>query len=79
MRLDAGTFAANGPVVQALRTRFASTLAIYAFGSQVQGTATADSDLDLAILVAGYANKLALWNMATELAGLAGCPVDLLN
>ncbi len=79
MRLDASTFAANGPVVQALRARFANALAIYAFGSQVHGTATADSDLDLAILVAGYANTLALWDMANELAGLAGCPVDLLD
>ncbi|WP_292996284.1 nucleotidyltransferase domain-containing protein [Nitrosomonas sp.] len=36
-------------------------LAIYAFGSRIQGTAQIDSDLDLAVLVAGYAEPLVLW------------------
>ncbi|MDB5929675.1 MAG: polymerase, beta domain protein region [Polaromonas sp.] len=54
-------------------------LAIYAFGSRVQGTAGADSDLDLAVLVAGYADPLALWALSGELADAAGCPVDLLD
>lgn len=79
MRIDASTFAVDGPVVQALRTRFANALAIYAFGSQINGTATANSDLDLAILVAGYANTLELWEMANELPNLVRCPVDLLD
>lgn len=54
-------------------------LAIYAFGSHVQGTARDESDLDLAVLVSGYAAPLALWKLAGELADLAGCPVDLLD
>lgn len=54
-------------------------MAIYAFGSQLQGTARSESDLDLAVLVAGYANPLALWNAAGELADVVGCPVDLLD
>jgi len=43
------------------------------------GTARADSDLDLALLVAGYADPLQLWELSHKLADLAGCPVDLLD
>ena len=66
-------------IVQTLQDRVPNLLAIYAFGSRVQGTAGAESDLDLAVLVAGYAEPLALWKLAGELAELAGCPVDLLD
>lgn len=71
--------APDGPVIAALRAAFPNALAIHAFGSRVHGTARLDSDLDLAILVAGYADPLALWDAAGELAGQLGCPVDLLD
>lgn len=71
--------APQGPVVVALRARFPNAMAIYAFGSQVQGTAGPQSDLDLAVLVAGYADPLVLWDMAAKLADIGGCPVDLLD
>jgi predicted nucleotidyltransferase len=71
--------APDGLVVTALRAAFPNVLAIYAFGSRVQGQAGPDSDLDLAVLVAGYADPLALWDVATELAAQVGCPVDLLD
>ncbi len=67
------------PLVQTLRARVGNLLAIYAFGSRVQDTAGPDSDLDLAILVAGYADPLDLWALAGDLADVAGCPVDLLD
>jgi len=54
-------------------------MAIYAFGSRVQGNQGPHSDLDLAVLVAGYADPLALWTLAGELADLVACPVDLLD
>ena len=54
-------------------------LAIYAFGSRITGTAGPDSDLDLAVLVAGYAEPLALFGLAGDLADVAGCAVDLLD
>ncbi len=54
-------------------------LAIYAFGSRVQGTAGPGSDLDLAVLVAGYADPLALFKVAGDVADVAGCAVDLLD
>lgn len=71
--------APEGPVVAAIRTRFPQAIAIYAFGSQVQGTAGPGSDLDLALLVAGYADPIALWELASKLTDVAGCPVDLLD
>ena len=66
-------------LIQTLQARVPKLLAIYAFGSQVQGTARPDSDLDLAVLVAGYAEPLTLWELAGNLADTAGCPVDLLD
>ncbi|MGY6273923.1 type VII toxin-antitoxin system MntA family adenylyltransferase antitoxin [Methylomonas sp. MgM2] len=66
-------------VVAKLRAGLDNVLAVYAFGSRIQGTAGPDSDLDLAVLVAGYADPQSLWALAGELADLAGCPVDLLD
>ena len=71
--------AADGLVVATLRAAFPDVLVIYVFGSRAQGTAQADSDLDLAVLLAGYADPLQLWSVAAELASLLGCPVDLLD
>lgn len=69
----------GGPLVAAIRARLGNAIAIYAFGSQVGGTAGPDSDLDLAVLVAGYADPLVLWDVAGTLADIAACPVDLLD
>jgi predicted nucleotidyltransferase len=66
-------------LVNTLQTRLPNLLAVYAFGSRVQGSAGPHSDLDLAVLVAGYADPLALFELAGDLADLAGCPVDLLD
>jgi len=71
--------AADGPIVCAIRARFPQAIALYAFGSQVRGQANACSDLDLALLVAGYADPLQLWDLSADLANLAGCHVDLLD
>lgn len=65
--------------MQTLQDRVPNLLAVYAFGSRVQGTAGSESDLDLAVLVTGYADPSALWKLAGELAELANCPVDLLD
>lgn len=66
-------------IVQTLQNNVPQLLAIYAFGSRIQGTANAHSDLDLAVLVAGYAEPLNLWSLASDLEDIAGCPVDLLD
>ena len=69
----------GGPLVQTLRNALPHAMAIYAFGSQVAGTAGDDSDLDLAVLVPGYVGPLELWDLSHKLADVAGCPVDLLD
>lgn len=66
-------------IIQTLQTSLPNLLAIYAFGSRIQGTAQMDSDLDLAVLVAGYAEPLVLWSLASDLSDVADCPVDLLD
>jgi predicted nucleotidyltransferase len=66
-------------IVKTLQGRVPDLLAVYAFGSRMQGTAGPQSDLDLAVLVAGYADPLALWSLSGDLADVAGCPVDLLD
>ena len=62
-----------------LRASLPGLQAIYAFGSRIEGTAGPDSDLDLAVLVAGYVDPVTLWEVAGQIADLAGCPVDLLD
>ena len=54
-------------------------LALYAFGSRIRGNAHLDSDLDLALLVAGYADPVQLCNLSADLGAIAGCEVDLLD
>ena len=66
-------------LVAVIRTRFPQAMAIYAFGSQVNGSAGADSDLDLAVLLPGYADPEVIWDLAGNLADLVACPVDLLD
>lgn len=67
-------------IVKDLRAHFGtSLLAIYGFGSLIQGTARPDSDLDLAILVAGYADAWDLWVLSGDLADQVQRPVDLVD
>lgn len=70
---------ARDPIVQHLRSHLPGLLAIYAFGSRITGNATPDSDLDLAVLVKGHADIIALFNLSSDLADLAGCDVDLVD
>jgi predicted nucleotidyltransferase len=67
------------PLVEAIREKIPDLLAVYAFGSRVRGQAGPESDLDLAVLVGGYADRLSLWNLSADLAAIAGCTVDLLD
>jgi len=66
-------------IIQLLLEGLPNLLAVYAFGSRISGQATPESDLDLAVLVAGKVNPLKLWSLAADLSGLAGCPVDLID
>ena len=71
--------AADGPIVRRLRGALPGLLGVYAFGSRVEGTALSGSDLDLAVLVAGYAEPLRLWDLSADIADIARCEVDLLD
>lgn len=77
--VQSGMAVRAAPVLAALHARVPGLMAVYAFGSRVQGSANAKSDLDLAVLVAGYADPLQLWDLASALADVVGCPVDLLD
>lgn len=73
------TLISNEQIVTTLQTQLPELLAVYVFGSQAQGMAGPASDLDLAVLVAGRAEPVRLWELAQTLAGLSGCEVDLLD
>jgi len=62
-----------------LHARLPCLLAIYFFGSRAEGAAGPDSDLDIAILNDGPLDPVDLWDLASGLAEIAGCPVDLVD
>lgn len=66
-------------MIRRVRASFTDVQAIYLFGSRVTGTAHADSDLDLAILVDGYIAPVERWKMAGRLSLSTGCNVDLID
>jgi uncharacterized protein len=70
---------AEQEIVALLRARLPGVLAVHALGSRERGSATADSDLDLAVLVEGYADLLELWELSGTLAQSLGHEVDLLD
>jgi uncharacterized protein len=65
--------------VQRILQALPSTMAIYVFGSRASNDATDQSDLDMAVLVAGYAEVVALWSLASDIAVEINCDVDLLD
>ena len=70
-------------MLQKLVTHLSSTLpgliAVYRFGSWGTTLARPDSDIDLAILVEPPLDAIACWNLAQELANIAGRDVDLVE
>lgn len=67
------------PLIEALRAALPELLSIYAFGSLVSGQSGPESDHDLAVLVPGKVDPLRLFELASELAGIAKRSVDLLD
>ncbi len=66
-------------ILEKLHQQIPQLLAVYAFGSRISGQANQSSDLDLAVLVEGYADPIALWNLANDLVDITTYPVDLLD
>lgn len=69
----------TGSIVRAVLAEFPECLAIHAFGSRLTGHADERSDLDLAVLLPGYAEAARLWNLSEVLVSIAGCEVDLID
>lgn len=67
------------PIVALIRGKLPKLMAVYAFGSRIQGPTHSGSDLNLPALVEGYADPIQLWNLSGDLANLAGCDVYLLD
>ncbi len=55
-------------IIDLLRQRFPQAMDLYAFGRHAQVAARAGSDLDLATLMPGYTQPLALWNASQALS-----------
>ena len=66
-------------LVAHLRAHLPDLLTVYLFGSRADGTAGPQSDLDIAILNDGPLDPVTLWGLASDLAEMAGCPVDLVD
>lgn len=66
-------------VLARIQQALPAAMAVYGFGSHWHGTASARSDLDLAVLVAGYADPLQLFSLSQTLATLCHCEVDLVD
>ena len=69
----------NQTVISILQSHLPNLMAIYAFGSRVSGDANANSDWDLAVLVAGYVEPGVLWELSGTLADVTGTDVDLID
>ena len=66
-------------ILHDLRAQLPHLLALYLFGSAASGDAAAHSDVDLAILVEGKVDTVALWYLAQRLASRIGRDVDLVD
>ena len=69
-------------ILSLLQQRLPTLMAAYAFGSRIKDAgqhANAESDLDLAVLVEGYADPVLLFELAGKLADITQCHVDLLD
>jgi predicted nucleotidyltransferase len=66
-------------VVDILRERVPGCVAIYLFGSHAAGTASSDSDVDLAVLAPAPLADEERWHLAQTLAVALGRDVDLVD
>jgi uncharacterized protein len=72
----------TAPLLLHLQQRLPKLMAVYAFGSRFEHSgvmAHTHSDLDLAVLVEAYSDPVTLFELASELADITQCPVDLLD
>lgn len=67
-------------LISRIQSAMPSVIAIYALGERIEkGAGTLGVPLELAILLEGEADPVALWSLAKELSSLAHCRVELLD
>lgn len=66
-------------IITFLRGKLADLQAVYVYGSYVTGGFSAESDLDLAVRVAGELENPTRWKVQEELASLISRDIDLLD
>ncbi|MBB3220446.1 nucleotidyltransferase domain-containing protein [Pseudoduganella umbonata] len=64
-------------IVAILQAELAGLLGVWLFGSQANGHANAESDVDFAVLVAGKADPLQLWDISQKLAAVTQLPITV--
>jgi predicted nucleotidyltransferase len=65
--------------VDTIHHRVPGCVAIYLFGSHAGGSATPESDVDIAVLPASPLGEVDRWNLAQSLAVALGRDVDLVD
>lgn len=66
-------------IVAVLQKEIPTLIALYCFGSSVQGYETLESDLDIAYLSDEQFSNIKRWELQEELAALLGRDVDLID
>ena len=66
-------------IVKLIKKRLPGLISIYSFGSWGTSHARRDSDIDLAVLLQNSADGVHLWDVAQEIARIAGKDVDLVD
>jgi len=66
-------------LVKDLRAAIPDLEAVYLFGSEAQGLAGPDSDIDIAVLAAGRLEPARLWDLGSRMAERLGREVDLVD
>lgn len=66
-------------ILTTIRAAVPEVVAVYQFGSMVEGTEHAESDLDLAVLARRPLPNLERWDLQEELAVQVGRDVDLVD
>ena len=66
-------------ILEKLQNAYPNLLAVYLFGSFAKGEANAQSDVDLAVLLAGNSEPVALWEVGQAIATEINRDVDLID
>ncbi|QZA78131.1 nucleotidyltransferase domain-containing protein [Deefgea tanakiae] len=66
-------------ILAQLQSTYPNLLAVYLFGSFAKGEAHAQSDVDLAVLLAGNSEPVALWEVGQAIATVINRDVDLID